>query len=217
MKKNQIEIDIDSIEDINARNFVLSEIKHCNKNKIQVKLLNGQVNHNNVECSGLFEDEPDPCLSVNCAKNLEDWLIIFVHESCHKDQFLEKTPEWTNKIGSLYDPLDIFDMWVDGHIELKKKQLKPVLKYITEIELDCEKRSVEKIKMNNLPINLQDYIQKSNAYVWYYHAVSKYRSYTKKQSPYSNSNIWTKMPVDFDCNYSKINSKMLKLFTKYCY
>jgi hypothetical protein len=215
--KHQIEIDIDSIEDSTIRNFVLSEIDHCTKNNIKVKLLKAKVDHNGIECSGVFEDEPVPCLTVDCNKDIKEWLLIFIHETCHKDQFLEKVSVWTEKIGGQYEPLDIFDMWVEGYIELKKQQLRLVLKYIVNIELDCEKRSIEKIKKYKLPVNQIEYIQKSNAYVYYYHAVAAKRSYTDKSSPYVNPNIWTKMPKTFDNDYTKLKKNLLKLYNDYCY
>jgi hypothetical protein len=170
-----------------------------------------------VECSGLFADEPNPCLTVNITKNIDEWLPVFVHETCHKDQFIEKTDIWSAKIGEDHDALDIFDMWIEHHVELKKHQLRPILEHIVQVELDCERRAVIKMQQHNLPINVIEYIQKANSYVWYYHAAAHHRAYTQRSSPYINPEIWTKMPVDFNNNYSTIKSKMLKLFTKHCY
>lgn len=217
MKKNKIEIDINAIENEIIKNFIQSELDHCIKNKVKVELINNPVDYNDFECSGYFVDAPKACLTVNISKNIDDWLSTFVHETCHKDQFLEKEDVWNVKIGDSHDALDIFDMWIDHHVELKKHQLRPILEHVVQVELDCEKRAVAKIQKYNLPINLTEYIQKSNAYVFYYHAAAHHRSYTQRTSPYINPDIWTKMPVDFNNNYSKINSEMLKLFTKYCY
>jgi hypothetical protein len=216
-QKHKIELDVNSIDNVDVINFINHELDQCTKNKITVELLKNKSDHIKAESAGEFNDYPNPNLCVNFNEQLEDWLPIFLHETCHKDQYLEKSDLWFAKIGNEYDALLIFDMWIDHHIELKPHQLRPVLTQIIEVELDCERRSVEKIKKFNLPINIQEYIQKSNSYIWYYHAAAYHRAYTQRSSPYTNVELWSKMPVDMDQNYSTINSKMLKLFTKYCY
>ena len=214
MKKNKIEINLEQIENINTKNFIETEIAHCKQHKIRIKL---SKDLNLVECNGHFADGNPPWLTVNTNDNILDWLPIFVHESCHKDQYLEKTDIWNRKIGDEYDALEIFDMWIDRHIELLPHQLRPVLENIVQVELDCERRSVIKIQKYNLPIDIPEYIQKANSYIWYHHAAAHARAYTQRSGPYENPDIWTKMPVDFNRNYSSIKSKMLKLFMKHCY
>lgn len=217
MKKNKIEVILEQIENINIRNFVQTEIAHCNKHKIRVELIKASADPMGVECSGQFADEPDACLTVNITDDIDEWLPIFVHETCHKDQFIDKTAVWTAKIGDNNDALHIFDMWIDRHVELKSHQLRPVLDHIVQVELDCERRAVAKIVKNDLPIDLKEYIQKANAYIWYYHAVAHARAYTQRMSPFVNAEIWTNMPIDFYQNYSIIKNKMLKLYMKHCY
>ena len=102
MKKNRIEINLETIENITSKNFIQSEIAHCNKNKIRVELLVNPY----AECSGQFSDEPDSCLTVFIKGSIDEWLPIFVHETCHKDQFLEKADVWAAKIGNEYDAMD---------------------------------------------------------------------------------------------------------------
>lgn len=212
MKKNIIEINLEKIENNNIVNFIQTEFDHCKKHKIKINIFKDL---NLIECNGHFTDEP--CLTVNINDNIEQWLPIFIHETCHKDQYIEKSECWVTKIGNEYDPLEILDMWIDKHVELKKHQLRAVLDPIIQVELDCEKRTVEKIKKFNLPIDIEQYIQKANAYVWYYRAAVQFRAYTQRTSPDLNSEVWTKMPVDFNNDYSKIKNKMLKLYKKHCY
>lgn len=217
MKKNKIEINIEQIENINTRNFIQTEIAHCKQHKIRVELVQAPRDLMGVESSGHFADGQEPCLTVYTTDKIDEWLPIFVHESCHKDQFLEKTDIWNKRIGDEYDALEIFDMWIEHHVELKKHQMRPVLDNIIQVELDCERRSIEKIQKHSLDLNISEYIQKANAYIWYYHAAAHTRQYTQRMSPLSNPEVWTKMPLDFCQNYSTINSKMLKLFLKHCY
>ena len=214
MKKNKIEIKIKKIENNNAKNFIQTEIAHCKQHKIRINVINDP---NLVECNGHFTDGEPPCLSAYINENIEDWLPIFVHETCHKDQYLETTDIWNKRIGNEYDALEIFDMWIDHHIELLPHQLRSVLENIVQVELDCERRSVIKIQKYDLPIDISEYIQKANSYIWYHHAASHVRAYTQRSSPYVNPDIWAKMPVDFNRNYSTIKNKMLKLYLKHCY
>ena len=214
MKKNKIEIELNDIENKTTRNFIQAEIAHCKQHKIKVEILKDL---NLVECNGHFADNSNACLTVYTNNNIDEWLPVFVHETCHKDQYLEKTDIWNKRIGNEYDALEIFDMWIDHHIELLPHQLRPVLENIVQVELDCERRSAIKIQKYDLPIDLNEYIQKSNAYIWYYHAAAHTRAYTQRISPYINPDVWTKMPLDFNRNYSNIKSKMLKLYLKHCY
>jgi hypothetical protein len=217
MKKNKIEINLDLIENINTRNFIQAEIAHCKKHKVRVELLNAPPELHGVESSGLFSDEPHPCLQVHMDKDINEWLPIFVHETCHKDQYIEKTDIWTAKINEHYDAVEIFDMWIDRCVELKPHQLRPVLQQIVDIELDCERRAVEKIHKNNLDINVEEYIQKANSYVYYYHAAAHTRMWTQRTAPYINPLVWKEMPVDFNNNYATIRNKMLELYLEHCY
>jgi len=214
MKKNKIEINLENVENINTKNFIQTEIAHCKQHKIRVDLFKDS---NLVDCNGHFADSNPPCLTVYANDNIDDWLPIFVHESCHKDQFLEKTDIWNKRVGDEYDALEIFDMWLDHHVELKKHQMRSVLETIVQVELDCERRSVAKIQKYNLDINIPEYIQKANAYIWYYHATAHTRLYTQRSSPFVNPEVWSKMPLDFCQNYSTINNKILKLYKKHCY
>jgi hypothetical protein len=86
-------------------------------------------------------------------------------------------------------------MWLQHVVDLNPEQLKNVVDKVLEMELDCEKRSIEKIKKYKLPINVKEYTQKANAYMYFYRALAKTRKWTNKsKSPYSLTNIWKQMP-----------------------
>lgn len=210
--------DINNINNKQIKKFVQDEIDHCTQHKIKVQLKNSEtVAFNGAECGGYFMDEPNLLLAVAIGKDPETWLPVFVHETCHKDQYVEKDPVWDLKIKEYFNAGDIFDMWLNHAVELTKSQLKEVLKQVMLVEIDCEKRSLEKIKRYNLPINHIEYIQKSNAYIFYYHAIARKREWGSKDAPYENPKIWQEMPVDFNQDYSKINRNMLNLFFKHCW
>lgn len=212
------DFDITTIEDKHILNFVQTEINHCTQHNVQVQLKNKDtVGLNGVECGGYFMDEPASVLAVAMGKKYKDWLPTFVHETCHKDQFVENAPVWNLRIKEYFNANDILDMWLNHAVELTKPQLNQVLDQVIAVELDCEKRSLEKIKKYNLPIDHVEYIQKSNAYIYYHFAIARMREWGHKSAPYDNPKVWQKMPVDFDQNYSKISRSMMSLFLRHCW
>jgi hypothetical protein len=79
--------------------------------------------------------------------------------------------------------------------------------------LDNEKRTVKLIKKWKLPIDLNDYIKKANAYIQFYN----WMRYSKRWSspgnaPYSNKAIYEAMPPNFRMNYKKMSDKYFKLY-----
>jgi hypothetical protein len=88
------------------------------------------------------------------------------------------------------------------------------------MELDCEKRSVAKIKQFKLPINIKEYIQKANAYIFFYRALSKTRKWTTKdKSPYTVEAVWKKMPsklLNSQTDYKESNA-LVDLIVSECF
>jgi hypothetical protein len=162
----------------------------CLKHKISFKLISKPfVEANNIKCSGYF-DEEDLELTVATDKKENDWLIILIHESCHLDQYTQKTPIWTQG----EDGIGVIDEWLEGK-EYKPQQLEKSFIDTIKLEIDCEKRSVKKIKKYNLPIDTDLYIQKANAYLISYWAT--YRDRKWSPFPYNNPAIYKNMPKRF--------------------
>ena len=150
-----------------------------------------------------------PVFAVAIKKSLKEWLPVFVQESCHLDQWIENTKIWRESC-----ELDIFDDWVLGK-EFDKKTLNKSLRNSINIELDCEKRAVQKIIEWNLPIDVKEYIQRSNAYIMSYNYVKKKRRlYKKEKSPYLNKKIYKQMPDVWLKNYHVMPKSIQKIFDK---
>lgn len=139
--------------------------------------------------------------------SLNDWLATFVHESCHKDQFVEKVPEWDTMIGT-HDANDVLDMWLERAVELSPEQMIAVVDKIQRVELDCEKRSVVKITNNDLPLDVALYTRKANVYVWYYRAVMQTRRWVT--APYNNPDLIALAPDHFDNDYTVLPAGFLE-------
>lgn len=195
--------------------FVKNEVSRLKKSGVKIELVSRPtVKYGNTECNGYFNDVPTPYLTVGIDKKFNEWFSVFVHETCHADQFLEQAIVWTKKIGNC-EPMAILDLWLDHHIELNPKQLHATIQGALQIELDCEKRAVEKYKINNLDFNEEEYIQKANSYIYFYTMMAENRQWYKK-APYTIPEIWKKMPIEFQPHYIFIPHQYIKLYEA-CY
>jgi hypothetical protein len=190
----------------NIQKLLAKTVDTCLKNNIGFYLINDthvQID-NNIKCSGYF-DEDD--LKVAIKKPEEDWLPILVHESCHLDQFLEKSILWSGgECG-----INTIDSWLQGK-KINKIKLQKSFEDTIKLELDCEKRSLQKIKKFKLRINTLNYIQRVNAYLFSYWAT--YRDRKWYPFPYNNPRIYKRMPVKIlSLNfYLDKNSDFLKYY-----
>lgn len=151
------------------KTLILDTIENCVSNGITLKLdKNKYTKIDRLKCSGYFCDE-SAILCTATGKEEAEWVPIFVHETCHLDQWLEKDPIW--KIGS--DAVNrLFDnLKPNGRISKKDVQNSILL------ERNCEVRSIKKIKKYNLNIDLDKYIQQSNLYLLSYWMVAKHKKW----------------------------------------
>lgn len=213
---NKIEIDLSKL-DKHVRTFVRSEIKIANAYDIPVKLLSKRhVWMDGVRVNGYFCDAT-PEMVVACYKKPIDWLEIFVHESCHRDQCIENTRIWTKTIDG-HDALTMLWQWLDKTIELTPDKLHQVIQASMMVELDCERRSVKKIKRYKLPIDIEAYTKKANAYVYFFLSMQETRKwYGKGKSPIYLDEVWKQMPAHFDNDYMDIPPKYRMLMLEHCY
>ena len=217
---NNIEIDIKALPS-DIRDWVNFEITMSNANDIGVHLLRKlAVRIDNVRCAGYF-DESTPKLAIACYMEANKWTPILVHESCHRDQYTEQASVWNKQVevdGEKWEPITAMQEWLQGGMELKPRKLKEVITAAAAIELDCELRSVKKINEFYLPINVKEYTQKANAYVWFYHVMREVRRwYPKGKSPFYLADVWTKMPTHFDNDYTTIPTRFKKLILEKCF
>jgi hypothetical protein len=213
--KNKIDINLNVLP-TNIRRFVKKEIRLCNENNISVLMSRTSgIKLGQFEQDGFFDDD-DQLLTTACGKSLKKWLPTFVHETCHRDQYVEGIPLW-NKTVENASPMFLFHLWLENVIELTPQQKYEYMMHALEVELDCEKRTVCKIVDNDLPIHPFDYIQRANSYVYFYHVVSLRRKwYQVESAPYNTPEVWSAMPNTFDNDYSILPKQYLKLYNKYC-
>jgi hypothetical protein len=162
-------------------------VKQCVDNNIELKLVPKDhvlVDHN-IKCSGYFDDT-----SLVVASGKKDWVDVLIHESCHLDQFIGKS--------KIYDKggrgIIIIDEWLGGK-NINKTRLYKSFQDSILMELDCEKRTVKKIKKYKININITKYIQQVNAYLLSYWATYQNRKWYP--FPYNNPRIVKNMPKVF--------------------
>jgi hypothetical protein len=167
----------------------------------------------NMFTSGYFDEET---LTVAIGKPVNEWLQVFVHESCHLQQYLFNKPLWSKKTVGV-DPCLAMDWWLEKDKEYTKPQLKAIFDAVTMLERDCEQKAVQVIKNYNLPIGVTDYIKRANSYLFFYHLVRDYRKWYNKQPPYRSEEIVKLMPGHAILNRHVLPKNIMKIFHKECY
>jgi len=115
------------------------------------------------------------------------WLEVFLHETCHLDQ-AQENQVWFDSIDPYISDLD---NWLDNK-ETKQPVSWETVSKIMELEHDCEKRAIEKANIFALPINIEEYCQKANAYLLSYINTLKERKWDS--TPYNKPDKWKSMP-----------------------
>jgi len=171
----------------------------CSLRNVKYVKLNG-----NIKCSGYFDGGDKPELVV--AINRKDWIEILVHEYCHLTQWVEKIPLWDKSANSLVK----IDDWLSGE---EVRNIKRHLGIARDLELDNEKRAVDLIREWGLDVDVEHYIQKANAYIQFYNYMAISRRWSKPgNSPYSNENLISEMPVTFTMRYKKLSKRLENIF-----
>jgi len=157
--------------------FIDAVRKECKENNIKFIMADKEfLKIHGGACSGYFqesEDKTNAILAVATKKPRSQWLGVLVHESCHMDQFLEGKTIWEEADEALED----FEEWVAYEKELTQKQIDNMIRTIQELELDCELRTVRKIKQYGLPINLKTYAKSVNIYLYSYEFMRRHRGW----------------------------------------
>lgn len=164
-------------------------------------------NDDNIGCGGFFSEELMR-LATSTNHPFSHWFPIFIHESCHMEQWIERR-EWFESKIEVYSR---FFEWLNHEKEYTRKQLEESRKVIIEVEQDCEKRVVEKIKQYNFNFSVKQYTQKANCYLYLYSFMLMKRKW------YNNVDhrpiCWSLCPAKFPKDYKRIPRKLLRVFTE---
>ncbi len=202
------------IYDKNVDRFIKDLQKRCDKYKITF-LMSGldYVKWGNSKSNGFFNPEKNE-MAISIGKPVDKWLNTLVHESCHFDQWVQRSIYWNNMMQYKPDACtQLFDYWVYRNKKISKETGIIMASIMRDLELDCERRTIEKIKKYNLPIDIKEYTKGAGAYIMFYNYIGKYRKWYKiGKEPYNNKKLRKLMPTNLKGKYNILNPKLEKLF-----
>lgn len=180
------------VSDENVQKF-LNDIKtnlKKHKFKLVLSLEDLKIGKNSV--SGWF-DESDKELAISIKDS--EWLSVLVHEYCHFLQHIENDSTiLALEYGDENHLSDVWD-WLDGKFEFFSKQDKNMaFNKVIQMELNCERRAVEKIKEYKLPIDLDDYISSAHIYLYYYLFAKKHKKWFGENFGSSDIKLFEEIP-----------------------
>lgn len=179
------------------QDFLYHVKEECKKHGVKFRLSPYKRLKSGGYCTGYFSPDP-PELAV-AEKSKEFWSVL-VHEFCHMQQWIEKTPVWTNdttKGG--FESWELMVGYMNGE-KYPQEDIDEAFEIIIRCERDCDMRSVKMIKKYNLPIDTKKYIKQSNAYHYFYHVVKEKKKWYGKQPIYSKKNVLDACPDNFRTN-----------------
>lgn len=190
--------------DPNIQKFIKHVRKRCKETGVELKLVDDiSVGCGEVKCGGYFDSDN---LVLACATiDLQDpirWVTLLAHEYCHLEQWAENSEIWNSTTIGDYDALTIWDMWLNHYVELNEEQLTKYTNIAMNLELDCEKRTVEVLREFSLPFDIGVYTQRSNAYAIMYQFCKKYRKWNiPGRSPSGMVEVYSILSKEFDMDY----------------
>jgi hypothetical protein len=148
----------------NIKRFINELLEKCNQNQIELDFSYTEKvdSGDGMECNGYFDNQKK--VLVIATKNpFNLWLGVLVHESCHLDQYIDDNA-WFKKCN---EDTQKFNDWLSNP-KNDLENTKDILSGTVGLELDCEKRSLQKIKEYNLPIDIEMYTKEANEYLFSY-------------------------------------------------
>lgn len=201
-------------KDKNIKAFVSHVKKRCKETGVKLTLVDSHwIEENN--CAGYFDcDNLDLKVATRDLQEPIRWVTLLAHEYCHLEQWSEEVPLWGKTVKG-HDIYTLFMMWLDGVVELSEEQLTEYTNCAMEVELDCEKRTTEVIKKFNLPFDVEEYVQRSNAYALQYQFIKKHRRWNiPGQAPSSLKEVYSLMSTKFDMDYYSLPQDIERAYMK---
>ncbi len=197
----------------NIDKFIRDLQRRCKKYDITF-LMSGldYVKWGDSKSNGFFNPESKE-MAISIGKPVEKWLNTLVHESCHFDQWVQNCKAWRDMMNIKPDACTQLFNWVGNERKLSKEKAIEMASIMRDLELDNERRTIEKIKKYKLPINTKEYARGAGAYVMFYNYIGKHKKWYKiGKEPYNNKKIRRLMPTNLRGKYDVLTPKLEKLF-----
>jgi hypothetical protein len=196
----------------NVQTFIKDLKKKCKLHGVKLFLYDAKyIEDQGVRLGGYFDDYKK---EIHCAfpsKIQAKYVEVLVHESCHMDQWIQDTKYW--KIERKNNSL--FQIWqlLDGK---KVNGLNFHIRNVQNMEAECERMSIEKIKEFDLGLNIPNYIQRANTYLLFYSLLKTTKKWSD-YSPYRHKCIWSKMNNDYIADSFELSEELKELLIEKCY
>jgi hypothetical protein len=164
--------------------------------------------------TGCFYDEEWE-ITIATGRPWQIWFPIFIHETCHFDQWKEGVDVW-NRLQ--YKGRDIYEI-IDTELDSQNPDMKLFWECITrmrDMELDCEKRTLAEIKKYKLPIDVPELIRGINVYMYWHMVVYVLRRYhDKKYGTESSLKLRKYMPNKIQKSYDNMPLDYVQLYLEH--
>ena len=174
------------------------------------------------DCNGYFESEEGegPVLYVATGKPEAEWIPVFLHEYSHFCQWNEGGKKWPKGwlLKDDSDPLSHLEEWFEDPKRLTAEEAHALALMCYECEADCERRTLELIKKFNFPIDRQSYAKRANAYLTFWHLVSKFGRWYET-APYESTDVLKRMSGELgsSADHAKWAGQQEEIFRKHCF
>ncbi len=188
----------------------------CKKHGVKLVLKNKKhFLEEGVSMGGYLSEEPLE-LGVATKKPQKIWVPFLLHEDSHLDQLLEQSPLFTQTKIRGVCASEIITNWVEGK-DYSPNTIQQAIALIRDMELDCERRALKKIKKFQLQINPQHYIQTAAINIHQYNYTLKRRLFLRRGNalPYEDKSILETMPTTLRGNFRRLTNKQLAAFDNY--
>lgn len=191
---------------MNKAQFIKYVKDHCKEHGFKVVITRYKYIYDKGDksrYSGYFDDEGKILKVAGLNPNFYG---VLAHEYCHFTQHLDMCKAWEKALaeksyyhfGDFLNGKEIDDVHIDN---------------VRDVEEDNERRTVRLIKALNLPIDIDDYTKKANAYIYFYNWLKITRRWSRPDnSAYTNQRLYEAMPSVFQKDYSKLPKKYEKIF-----
>ena len=164
-----------------------------------------------VPIGGYFLEEPlELAVAINKPKKI--WIPYLIHEDSHLDQWID---QYTNtQVKGCAS--ELMHSWIAGN-NYPTEIIHKAIESLREMELDCERRALKKIKQFDLPIDQLYYIKSAAINIHQYNYALFRRKYLRKGKtlPYENKQLISEMPITLRGNFRRLTKKQLKAFDNF--
>lgn len=195
---------------LKIKNYFWEIEEECREYGITFRVSGGKrINFGGGRCGGYF-CESTKQLAIAIDRPIFMMLGTLIHEESHFDQWKDLDSIWYKP--QMESSANRFFNWLNGSIENKNPEKDA--KKIIELEADCERRTIKKIKKRwSELISVEQYIKSANAYMFSYLWMARSRKWIGDFT--SKEKYIKQFPSKMKKKYDKLPIKFIPLFEEH--